>query len=186
MQVWLWEFGFNSTECKKTKQRKNLPSDSTNHHCKLKHLRFSKASFFHEVSWFISHHDSKNEGDQPSLLVSHKIKRECQDWTSYYTVSKLNVQEIKCLYFSATQWLWMFDPLATTKMNHPSNRLSIVCWFSGFGLWGKHYKQRSPDFPFPSHVFQLIRVGTPIGVPKQAKRYNLASGSSDCAVGSLQ
>lgn len=94
-----YDFENLASTCRKTKQRKNLPSDSTNHHCKLKHLRFSKASFFHEVSWFISHHDSKNERDLPSLLVSHKIKRECQDWTSYYTVSKLNVQEINVCIF---------------------------------------------------------------------------------------
>ncbi|TWW73879.1 hypothetical protein D4764_15G0012750 [Takifugu flavidus] len=40
---------------------------------------------------------------------------------------------------------------------HPSIHPSILYRLSGVGLRGQQPKKRSPDFPLPSYLFQLIR-----------------------------
>lgn len=65
------------------------------------------------------------------------------------------------------------DVLWIHRRIHPS----FFCSLSGFGSWGQPSEQRSPDFPQPNHLFQLIRGHW--SVPKPVERCNLCSESCE-------
>lgn len=61
------------------------------------------------------------------------------------------------------------DVLWIHRRIHPS----FFCSLSGFGSWGQPSEQRSPDFPQPNHLFQLIWGHW--SVPKPVERCNFCS-----------
>ncbi|TWW59156.1 hypothetical protein D4764_06G0006860 [Takifugu flavidus] len=51
---------------------------------------------------------------------------------------------------------------------HPSIHPSILYRLSRVGSWGQQPKKRSPDFPLPSYLFQLI-LRDPQAFPDQSR-----------------
>lgn len=61
--------------------------------------------------------------------------------------------ELRLLICVVTSRVNKKDVLWIHRRIHPS----FFCSLSGFGSWGQPSEQRSPDFPQPNHLFQLIR-----------------------------
>lgn len=81
--------------------------------------------------------------------------------------------ELRLLICVVTSRVNKKDVLWIHRRIHPSFFSSL----SGFGSWGQPSEQRSPDFPQPNHLFQLIRGHW--SVPKPVERCNLCSESCE-------